>query len=101
MSGRTHERNTAPMLASARCGAKTRSGAACRNPAVAGAERCRMHGGRGSGAPRGNTNALKDGLHTAEMKLRTRRVRALVRRVDALLEDLKRREKNAAGSEAS
>jgi hypothetical protein len=60
-------RNTAPMLASPRCGAKTRSGKPCRSPAVAGKKRCRIHGGApGSGAPRGNTNALKHGLYTRE-----------------------------------
>ena len=33
-------RNTGPMLASPRCGAKTRSGDACRSPAVNGRKRC-------------------------------------------------------------
>jgi hypothetical protein len=47
-----HIRNTGPMLASPRCGAKTRSGGACRSPAVHGNKRCRIHGGaQGSGAP--------------------------------------------------
>ena len=55
------------MLASPRCGAKTRSGEPCRNPAVAGKARCRMHGGAaGSGAPLGNRNALKHGAFTRE-----------------------------------
>ncbi|WP_082594519.1 HGGxSTG domain-containing protein [Sphingomonas sp. Root710] len=40
-----------------RCGARTRSGTPCRSPAVKGNRRCRMHGGKGSGAPRGNRNA--------------------------------------------
>jgi hypothetical protein len=45
-----------PILASWRCGAKTRSGKSNK--------RCRMHGGApGSGAPRGNQNAVKDGLY--------------------------------------
>jgi glucans biosynthesis protein len=62
-----HLRNTGPMMASARCGAKTRSGTPCRSPAVQGKERCRMHGGaKGSGAPPGNRNALKHGLYTRE-----------------------------------
>ncbi|WP_296539710.1 HGGxSTG domain-containing protein [Rhizorhabdus sp.] len=51
-----------------RCGARTRAGHPCRSPAVAGHQRCRMHGGRGSGAPRGNRNAYKHGLHTGWMK---------------------------------
>lgn len=50
-----------------RCGAKTRRGTACRTPPVAGKTRCRMHGGApGSGAPRGNKNALKTGYYTKE-----------------------------------
>ncbi len=48
-----------------RCGARTRAGHPCRAPAVAGHQRCRMHGGKGSGAPRGNRNAYKHGLNTA------------------------------------
>jgi hypothetical protein len=55
------------MLSSPRCGAKTRSGKPCMSPAVGGKKRCRMHGcAPGSGAPRGNKNALKHGLHTQE-----------------------------------
>ena len=60
-----HARNTGPMLASPRCGAKTRAGETCRAPAVRGKRRCRMHGGAAeSGAPRGNRNARKHGLFT-------------------------------------
>ena len=60
-----HRRNTTNMLSSPRCGAKTRSGKPCMSPAVAGKKRCRMHGGAsGSGAPRGNTNAVKNGNFT-------------------------------------
>jgi hypothetical protein len=60
-----HPRNTGPMLSSQRCGAKTRK--PCQSPAVQGKKRCRMHGGApGSGAPRGNKNAIKHGLYTRE-----------------------------------
>ena len=56
------------MIASARCGAKTRTGKPCRSPAVAGKLRCRMHGGSdGVGAPAGNSNALKSGDYTREV----------------------------------
>ena len=69
----SHPRNTEAMMASARCGAKTRAGTPCQAPAVAGKARCRMHGGaRGSGAPIGNRNALKHGNYTRE-KLEIRR----------------------------
>jgi hypothetical protein len=51
-----------------RCGAKTRAGSPCRQAAVTGRARCRMHGGaKGSGGPRGNRNGnFKHGLHTSE-----------------------------------
>jgi uncharacterized protein YjcR len=55
------------MLNSPRCGAKTRKGGSCRAPAVTGKKRCRMHGGaKGSGAPQGNSNALKHGSFTKD-----------------------------------
>ncbi|MFV3074606.1 HGGxSTG domain-containing protein [Niveispirillum fermenti] len=44
----------------------TRNGTACQAPAIKGAKRCRMHGGRGSGAPEGNRNAWKHGTRSAE-----------------------------------
>ncbi len=53
------------------CGAKTKGnyGLPCRCPAMKGKIRCRVHGGaRGSGAQRGNTNALKHGFATTEHK---------------------------------
>lgn len=49
------------------CGAKTRSGAPCRNHPVTGKRRCRMHGGaKGSGGQRDNKNALKHGHYSTE-----------------------------------
>lgn len=66
MSG-PHQRNFGPMMQSARCGAKTRAGTPCLAPATRGRARCRMHGGAaGSGAPKGNRNALKHGVYTTE-----------------------------------
>lgn len=49
-----------------RCGAKTRRGARCLAPAIRGKQRCRMHGGKGSGAPRRNQNAVTSGNYTAK-----------------------------------
>ena len=81
-----HRRNTQPMLSSPRCGAKTRSGKACRSPAVDGKKRCRMHGGaQGSGAPPGNKNALKHGLYTREAIAERRQLRELLKRSRNLL----------------
>jgi uncharacterized protein YjcR len=85
-----YPRNTAPMLASRRCGARTRSGAPCQSPAVAGKKRCRMHGGaKGSGAPRGNTNALKHGAYTRNALERRAQMRALLREARKLLRELR------------
>lgn len=62
-----HKRNITPMISSLRCGAKTRRGTPCQSPAVSEKKRCRMHGGaEGSGAPKGNKNALKTGFYTKE-----------------------------------
>jgi glucans biosynthesis protein len=81
-----HPRNTGPMLSSPRCGAKTRSGKPCMSPAVSGRQRCRMHGGAfGSGAPRGNKNALKHGLYTQQALKERRRLRDLLRQSRQLI----------------
>ena len=62
-----HPRNTSAMRAAARCGAQTRAAKPCQAPAVNGKRRCRMHGGaKGSGAPVGNSNALKHGMYTRD-----------------------------------
>lgn len=42
------------------CGAKTRSGSPCQSKAMTNG-RCRMHGGKSTGAPKGNKNNLKAG----------------------------------------
>jgi len=46
------------------CGAECRDGTPCQNPPLDGADRCRMHGGKGSGAPEGNGNAETHGLRS-------------------------------------
>jgi hypothetical protein len=38
------------------CQAQNRAGSSCRCPAVSGKRVCRMHGGKGSGATRGEAN---------------------------------------------
>ena len=84
-----HPRNVGPMLASVRCGAKTRSGVACRSPAVQGKRRCRMHGGAaGSGAPKNNKNALKHGLYTKEAIEARKQLRTLLRQSRKLVQDI-------------
>ncbi len=84
-----HPRNTVPMARSLRCGAKTRQGSACGSPAVSGKKRCRMHGGAaGSGAPKGNQNALKHGAYTREMLEEHREVMQLIRESQETLRDI-------------
>jgi hypothetical protein len=88
MTGK-HPRNTGPMRASKRCGARTRSGEPCASPAVSGKSRCRMHGGaKGSGAPRGNRNALKHGIYTREFVEERRDLREMVRLVTKYSRDI-------------
>ena len=65
-----------PIHQSLRCGARTRSGDPCRSPAMPNG-RCRMHGGKSPGAPKGNRNAWKHGYYSAE----TMAVRKLVRQL--------------------
>jgi uncharacterized protein YjcR len=66
------------MQVAKRCGAKTRRGTECQSPAMPNG-RCRMHGGKSPGAPKGNRNAWKHGHYSAEnVKLR-RYVQALAR----------------------
>ncbi len=49
-----------------RCGAKTRAGSLCRQPAMTNG-RCRLHGGKSPGAPRGERNGnYRHGLRTKE-----------------------------------
>jgi hypothetical protein len=78
------------MLASRRCGAKTRSGGACRSPAVSGRKRCRMHGGApGSGAPSANRNARKHGRFTRDAIAERRQIQAVLGDARRLLEEMK------------
>ena len=58
-------------------------------PAVNGKRRCRMHGGaEGSGAPKGNKNALKHGLYTREALEERRRLRKLSADARKMLKEL-------------
>lgn len=85
-----HLRRTGPMLASPRCGAKTRRDGACRAPAVHGKQRCRMHGGApGSGAPKANQNARKHGLFTRDAIAERRLIQTLLGEARKLLEEMK------------
>ena len=76
------------MRQSWRCGAKIRQGTACQALAVSGKARCRMHGGaKGSGAPRGNRNALKHGGYRREERAFRKHIRELLRSGEEMLDD--------------
>jgi len=60
-----------------RCGAKTRRGTPCQSPAMPNG-RCRMHGGKSPGAPKGNCNAWKHGHYSADAVAMRRLVRQLL-----------------------
>jgi hypothetical protein len=60
-------RRLSNIRAAPRCGARTRSGTPCECPAIRGRIRCRLHGGRSPGAPKGSDNGnYRDGTFTAE-----------------------------------
>ena len=82
------ERQLANMAKARRCGAKTRAGHPCRQAAVTGRGRCRMHGGaKGSGGPRGKRNGnFRHGLCTREAKAILANMRATFREIKALNE---------------
>ena len=74
-----------PMHQRPRCGAQTRSGTPCRSPAMTNG-RCRMHGGKSPGAPKGNSNAFKHGRYTAAAIARRRKSAVLVRSMRSLID---------------
>jgi hypothetical protein len=75
----------ANMAKASRCGAKTRAGPPCKQAAVRGRARCRMHGGA-RGAPRGDRNGnFRHGLWTRESVEMRKAARAKVREIKAFL----------------
>jgi hypothetical protein len=77
---RPKHRDPSRLNQASRCHAQTRQGTPCRQPAVSGKARCRMHGGgeRSGGQP-DNRNALRHGRYSAEAIARRREVAALLR----------------------
>jgi glucans biosynthesis protein len=68
------------LRAADRCGAKTRAGRTCQCPAIRGRNRCRLHGGRSTGAPRGSGNGnFTTGEFTAEAIQEREWIRSIVR----------------------
>lgn len=69
------------------CGARLRTGGLCAARPPRGKRRCRSHGGApGSGAPKGNRNALKHGAYTAASKARRKAMRDYVRASQTLMD---------------
>ena len=75
------------MHLSPRCRARTRAGTTCQSPAMPNG-RCRMHGGKAPGAPRGNSHALRHGRYTAEAIAERRAFAALLRDMNGLVEQV-------------
>jgi hypothetical protein len=73
------ETRLARIRAAPRCGARNRTGTPCQCPAIRGRPRCRLHGGRSSGAPTGTGNGnYVDGYFTAEAIEERRWARSLL-----------------------
>lgn len=75
-----------PIHQSPRCGARTRMGNPCQSPAMPNG-RCRMHGGRSPGAPKGNKNAFRHGRYTADAIANRREIATLLRIMKALVKE--------------
>ncbi len=68
-----------PMHSAPRCGAHARTtGNPCQSPAMKNG-RCRMHGGKAKGPPKGSRNALKHGGRSAEAVALRKAVTALAK----------------------
>ncbi len=75
--------------AAGRCGARLRGGGTCRKHPLRGRRRCRLHGGaKGSGAPRGNRNAVTHGRTTAAALAERRAIARLIRASLRTLEEM-------------
>jgi hypothetical protein len=74
-----------PMHVSPRCRARTRKGSECQSPAMPNG-RCRMHGGKSPGAPKGNRNAWKHGDYSAESIAFRKLIRGLLSDAAELVE---------------
>ena len=67
-----------------KCGAKTRKGTSCKSPAMTNG-RCRMHGGKSTGPPKGSQNALKHGYYSQQGKEERRLMRESFRQAKDLM----------------
>ena len=77
------------------CEARNRQGKPCRLRAGWGTNhvghgRCKLHGGKSPGAPKGNKNALKHGNYTIEAITERRKIRSLLRYTKESIFNIKR-----------
>jgi len=72
-----HARN--PFKDVPKCGAKSkRTGKPCQQPAMKNG-RCRLHGGKSTGPPKGNQNAFKHGFYSNDAIAQRRYIRKLIK----------------------
>ena len=70
-----------------RCGAKTRAGGVCQNPAIGGRNRCKLHGGKSTGPKTESGKARviaahwKDGRRSRHRLERVKKINAELRRI--------------------
>ncbi len=82
------ERGLQAARAAERCGARTRRGTICQGPAMPNG-RCKTHGGRSPGAPRGEHNgSWRHGFYSQEAQAERRRLQGLIKRMSASVDDL-------------
>src|SRR5947209_20477622 len=72
-----------------RCGAKTRRGTVCQGPAMPNG-RCKTHGGRSPGAPRGQRNGnWRNGFYSQEAQGHRGRLRELIKKMRATMDEVR------------
>ena len=75
-----------------RCGAKTRVGGACQNPAIGDRDRCKLHGGRSTGPRTLEGKARAAAAHTKHgrrSKAHVEKVRAINAELRQLINELR------------
>ena len=76
-----------------RCGAKTRAGTPCQQKAGwgtnrVGTGRCKLHGGKSSGPPKGNQNAFKHGTRGQAYTERRKQLMEILRHSRELIKSI-------------
>ena len=71
-----------------RCGAKTRRGTACQEPALRGKNRCQLHGGKSTGAKGKRNGNYRHGRFTKEAIANRRAADARVRELARLAREV-------------